>query len=398
MLPGMSSAESDAFLLDPDVVFLNHGSFGACPKLVLQRQHELRAQMEREPVHFFMRLLPDLLDAARARLAELVQAEPADLVFVRNATSAVNAVLGSLPLCPGDEVVTTNHVYRACHNALSHHAERHGARVVVATVPFPLRSAQEVIDSVESVLTDRSRVLLLDHVTSPSALIFPIQEIVALAEARGVVTLMDGAHAPGMVPLDLASLGASYYTGNLHKWVCAPKGAAFLFARRDRQAGLHPAVISHGRSSLRSRSRYWEEFDWCGTDDFTPALCVPRALDFLEARAGGLAQLMRDNHQLALTGRDILLRALAQEPAAPDDMLGSMATLPLPMRGPVLGSAFDVDPLQTRLFEDHHVEVPIFSFPQPGARCLRISAQMYNRQADYHALAQALSQLQADAP
>ncbi len=398
MLPGMAPVDRDAFLLDPDVVFLNHGSFGACPKAVLEQQRELQARMEREPVHFYMRVLPELLDTARLRLSELLRAEPADLVFVRNATSAVNAVLSSLKLAPGDEVVTTNHAYRACHNALAHFAARSGARVVVANVPFPIRSAQDVVRSVESALSDRSRVLLLDHITSPTALVFPVREIVALAEARGVVTLVDGAHAPGMVPLDLGSLGASYYTGNLHKWICAPKGAAFLYARRDRQEGLHPAVISHGISSSRPRSRYWEEFDWCGTDDFSPALCVPYALDFLEARPGGLAEVMRENHRLALTGRDILLQTLSQEPAAPDEMLGSMATVQLPLRGPALGSAFDVDPMQTQLFEQHRVEVPIFSFPEPGARCLRISAQIYNREAEYHALASALSALLAESP
>ncbi len=389
----MAAPARSAFLLDPEIVFLNHGSFGACPIPVLERQTELRKRMEREPVRFYMRELPVLLDAARQRVAQLVRADPEDVVFVRNATVAVNSVLASLRLEPGDEVVTTNHAYRACHNALEHHADRAGARVVVAHVPFPIEGPEAVRDRVLAALSDRTRLLMIDHVTSPTAVIFPVQEIVSAAEARGVATLVDGAHAPGMLPLDMAAIGASYYTGNFHKWVCAPKGAAFLHARRNRHAGLHPAVISHGLSSTRPRSRYWEEFDWCGTDDFSPPLCVPEALSYLESQPDGLAGVMQRNRRLALEARRILMSALQQPCPVPDEMIGSMATLPLPVAGPVLGSAFDVDPLQTELFQQYRVEVPIFAFPGPGARCLRISAQLYNHVDEYRVLARALTEL-----
>jgi len=378
--------------LDPAVVFLNHGSFGACPRAVLGEQDRLRARIEREPVQFFVHELGPLLDAARAEVAAFVGARPEDLVFVRNATAGVNAVLGSLRLAPGDELLTTDHVYNACHNALLHVCARAGARVVVAPLPFPIAGPDEAIAAVLAGASARTRLALIDHVTSPTGVVLPVAEIVAALAQRGVDTLVDGAHAPGMLPLDLDALGAAYYTGNFHKWVCAPKGAAMLHVRRDRQDGLQPAVISHGYRSTRARPRLWEAFDWAGTDDPTPWLCVPTALRWLgQLLPGGWPELRARNRALLREGRDLLAAALDVRPPVPDEMLGNLAALPLPDGGPEApSSALYADPLQLALFERHRIEVPVPPWPAPPRRLIRISAQVYNQRGDYEALARAL--------
>jgi isopenicillin-N epimerase len=377
--------------LDPEVVFLNHGSFGACPRPVLAEQDRLRAQLEREPVQFFLHTLGPLLDAARVEVGAFVGARPEDLVFVRNATAGVNAVLASLRLEPGDELLTTDHVYHACHNALRHVCARAGARVVVAPVPFPIAGPDEVLATVLAGVSARTRLVLIDHITSPTGVVLPVAEIVAALASRGIDTLVDGAHAPGMVPLDLEALGAAYYTGNFHKWVCAPKGAAMLHVRRDRQATLHPSVISHGYDSRRSRPALWEEFDWTGTDDPSAWLCVPTAIRFLgQLVPGGWPALRARNHALLLAGRDIVAAALEVRAPVPDAMLGNLAALPLPDGVGAPSSALYADPLQVALFERHHIEVPVPPWPAPPRRLIRISAQVYNRLSDYEALATAL--------
>lgn len=378
--------------LDPEVVFLNHGSFGACPRVVLAAQSELRARLERQPVRFFVRELPALLDAARDELAAFVGADPADLVFVRNATEGVAAVLASIELAPGDELVITDHGYNACNNAVRHVASRTGARVVEARIPFPIAGPAAAVEAIEAALSPRTRLVLVDHVTSPTGLVLPVAAIVAAARARGVECLVDGAHAPGMLPLDLNALGAAYYTGNLHKWVCAPKGAALLHVRRDRHAGLHPAVISHGYNAPRPRSQLHVEFDWTGTSDPTPWLCVPAALRAVAALVpGGWPEVRARNHALACAGRRIVAAALGAELPAPEDMLGSLASVALPP-GPAAPQATPLytDPLQDALLFRHGIEVPIPPWPAPPRRLLRISAQLYNETGDYEALARAL--------
>jgi len=383
------------WLLDPDVIFLNHGSFGATPRVVLEVQNAFRRRMEEEPVAFLVRELEPLLDATRAELGKFVGASPADLAFVPNATTAVNAVLRSIDVHSGDELLVTSHEYNACRNTLDHVAERAGARVVIVDIPFPIGGPDDVVERISGAATDRTRLLLVDHVTSQTALVFPIDSIVREMQSRGIDTIVDGAHAPGMLPLDLRSLGVAYYAGNLHKWVCAPKGAALLYVRDDRRSAVHPAITSHGANSSRTdRSRFHLEFDWTGTFDPTPWLAVTSALQFIPSLVeGGWAEVMRRNHELALRGRDTLCNALSIEKPAPDVMLGSMAALPLPDGASETAPSLYGDPLQDALFERFAIEVPVVPWPGPPKRLLRVSAQLYNQAEEYDVLANALRTL-----
>jgi len=389
----MRDAIAYRWSLDPGVTFLNHGSFGACPIPVLQHQSALRARMERQPVQFFVRDLEALLDEARSVLGEFIGAPAGDLAWVPNATTAVNSVLRSLDIEAGDELLTTDHEYNACRNVLEFVAARAGAKVVVAAIPFPVVSPGQVIEAIMERVTPRTRIALIDHVTSQTALVLPIGDIVDRLREKGVEVLVDGAHAPGMLDLNVEAIGAGWYTGNCHKWVCAPKGAAFLYTRPDLQETTRPAVISHGANSARTdRSRYLVEFDWTGTDDPTPMLCVPEAIRFMgEILPGGWLALRSNNHQLALRGRDVLCRALGIRPPCPDEMIGSIASVPLPDgTGEISQSPLYADPLQDELLERFHIEVPVIPWPAPPKRLIRVSGQVYNRDGDYEQLARAL--------
>lgn len=379
--------------LDPDVVFLNHGSFGACPRTVLAEQQRLRAQIEAEPVRFLHRELEAHMDTVRTALAAFVGASPDDLALVPNATTGVNTVLRSLPFAPGDELLVTDHEYNACRNVLDFVAAQHRARVVVVPIPFPIDGPQVVVDRVLAAANERTRLLLIDHVTSPTGLVMPVAELVAKLHARGIDTLVDGAHAPGMLPLDLRALGAAYYTGNCHKWLCTPKGAALLHVRADRQHLVRPLVLSHGANSSRSdRSRFRLEFDWTGTDDPTAFLCIPAALRFLAGLLpGGMPALQRHNHELAVAGRELLCRALGIAPPAPASMLGSLAAVPLPPGGDALVGPLGLDPLQHALFERHRIEVPVMRWATPKLRLLRISPQIYQSREQHEYLAAAVA-------
>lgn len=381
--------------LDPNVTFLNHGSFGACPVPILHMQSELRARMEEEPVRFFVHELGPLLDEARFTLAQLVGVDPECLAFVPNATAGVNTVLRSLALAPGDELLSTDHAYNACTNALRFVAERARAHLVVAEIPFPIEAPEQVVEAVLGAVTDRTRLALIDHVTSPTGLIFPVAQLVAELEARGVETLVDGAHAVGMLPLDVRRLGASYYAGNCHKWLCSPKGAGILVARADRMHKIRPLIISHGDTQPRpGRSRFRLEFDWTGTDDPTAYLCAARCVSFFEQVVpGGWPTIQRYNHDLAVAAQHHLGDVLAAPVPAPAQMLGSMASIPLPPAAATEGAV--TDPLQDQLMEEYGIEVPVFYWPRPPERWLRVSAQIYNRREQYELLGGALQEMLA---
>ena len=366
--------------IDPSVAYLNHGSFGACPTAVLEVQAALRTELEREPVDFLVANLPGRLGAAREVLAAFLGAAPEDTVFVPNATAGVNAVLRSLTFEPGDELLLTDHTYAACKKTVEYVALRTGLRPVVAPLPFPLTDAEAIVAAVCRHLSPRTRLALIDHVTSPTAMVMPLLRLVRELDAAGVDTLVDGAHAPGMLPLALSELGAAYYTGNAHKWMCAPKGAAFLHVRRDRQAGLHPNVISHGYTA-----GFREEFDWTGTCDPTPWLCIPAAIRFMGGLLpGGWPQVMAANRALALRARDRILTVCGTGALCPDGMIGSMASIALPV--PAAGSpaaGLDFKGLHD-WFRARSVETWVYPHP---FLLLRVSAQLYNRIDQFDTLA-----------
>lgn len=373
------------------MTFLNHGSFGACPKQVLEFQQRLRSQIEHEPLRFFGREWEPLLDDARSKLAAFVGADVQDLVFVPNATTGVNSVLRSLTFSPEDEILTTNHEYNACRNALDFIASRTGARVVVAKVPFPIDSPQQIVAAVIERVSAKTRLALLDHITSQTGLIFPIQELAKELQQRGVDTLVDGAHAPGMISLDLREIGATYYSGNCHKWLCAPKGAAFLYVRRDKQSEIRPLTISHGTNSPRTdKSRFQLEFDWTGTDDPTAYMCVPEAIAFMGSLLpGGWTELRQQNHQLVLQGRRLLCEALEVQPLCPKEMIGSMAVVPMP----TTWENRDFMSIHDELFDKFGIQVQVMPWQEKPRLLVRISAQIYNTLEQYEYLAKVLKGL-----
>jgi isopenicillin-N epimerase len=384
-----------AWSLDPAITMLNHGSFGACPDVVLERQRELRGRMEARPVQFLVRGMQELLDASRAKLAGLVGADAQDLVFVPNATAGVNAVLRSLEFREGDEILVTNHGYNACNNVARYLAERSGARIVVAEITVPVESAEQIVDAVLARVTERTRVAMLDHISSPSAVIFPIEEIVRRLEERGIETLIDGAHAPGMIEFDLRRICATYYTGNCHKWLCAPRAAGFLHVRRDRQEHIVPPVISHGYNRPRpGYNRFQDLFDWPGTLDPTPWICVGAAIDFLDGLLpGGMSALLRRNHEYAVAAQSLLIEELSARRLSPPEMLGSMAAVELTNDPNPPTEPIDQHRLHRDLFERFQIEVPVYFFPSSPRVVLRVSAQAYNEPGHYRRLVEAVRQL-----
>jgi isopenicillin-N epimerase len=399
----MPSEFAAHWTLDPRVAFLNHGSFGATPRAVLAAQADWRARMEREPVAFFARDLEPALDAARAALGAFVGADPDDLAFVTNATTAMNIVARSLRLVPGDELVVLDHAYGAARNIMAEAAAASGARLVTASLPFPGTTPQLAREVVMAAVTDRTRLVLLDHVTSATALVLPVADIVAELAERGIETLVDGAHAPGMIELDIDDIDAAYYAANAHKWLFAPKGSAFLHVRRDRQERVRPIVISHGATSPRTdRSRFRLEHDWTGTLDPTPWLAVPAAIEFgARLMPGGWDALRARGHDLAVVARDLLCEALAVPAPAPDAMIGAMATVPLPpaSRGEQPPPSTYDDPVHAALLEAG-IQVAVGTWPQrpdsaPWRRLVRVSAAPYVDRDDLERLAAAVGSLHA---
>lgn len=375
----------DTWALDPAVAHLNHGGFGATPVPVLAEQQAWRQAMERNPTDFLARQLPGLLAGVRAELATFLNAPQDALVFTDNATAGTQTVIAQTRLEPGDELLTTDHCYGAVLGQLRRAAEASGAGLRIAQVPLPAAgdpalTRASVTAAVLSELTPRTRLVVLDHVASCSGLVFPVADIAAACRQAGVPVLVDGAHASGMLPVDLGALGADFWVGNLHKWVCAPKAAAVLYAAPRWRADLRPLIASHGVFD-----GFQPAFDWTGTRDPSSLLAAPAALGFFAKL--GWPEVRRHNDDLARRGAELVATQLGTEPPAiGDGLAGSMRLVPLP--GPLPDEEAGRD-LEQRLFTQHGVIVPATC--HGGWRWLRVSGQLYNTIDDYERLAKALT-------
>jgi isopenicillin-N epimerase len=362
------------YLLDPEVAFLNHGSFGACPRPVFDRYQAWQRELEEEPVDFLARRLPDLLGSARATLADYLGCRPADLSFVQNATTGVNLTARSLDLHPGDEVLATDLEYGACDLAWDWVCRRTGARYIRARIPIPLHDQGELVDALFDAASDRTQALFVSHITSTTGLVLPVEEIIARARSLGLVTIVDGAHAPAQVPLDLDRLGADYYSGNLHKWLGAPKGAGFLHVQPQRQDSVDAAIVSWG---YVDGATFVERIERQGTRDPAAWLAVPDAISFQVDRDW---EEVRDrSRRLAHEARRDLCDLLGTEPLAPDSMVAQMAAIRLP---------HPAGDLSERLFAGHRVEIPVEGKDDD---LLRLSVAAYTTRKEIDLLLAALA-------
>lgn len=366
-----------AFTLDPDFLTVNHGSFGAAPRVVLDAQAEWRRRLEAQPTWFMQRILPLALRRAASALGEFVGARGEDIAFVDNATTGCAAVLFSLDFAAGDEILMPNHGYGAVRNTVRHIAARTGAVLIEAELPFPDPAADAIVDAIGARIGPRTKLVILDHITSPSALILPLERLIARCREAGVKVLIDGAHGPGQVTLDLSALAADWYVGNCHKWLMAPKGCAFLWARPDRQQNLHPVIISHGYGK-----GYLAEFDWTGTRDPSPWLAVEAAIAFHRGLGG--PQLMARNNALAREGAKLLVERLGTRTGAAPAFYAAMQSVELPLDGP--GTPERALALRARLLDEFRCDAPLHCLS--GKVWLRLSAQAYNSIEDYEALAE----------
>jgi isopenicillin-N epimerase len=379
-----AAALREMFLLRPGVVFLNHGSFGACPRPVFKAYQAWQLELERQPVEFLGRRFKDLMREARQALAAFVGADADDLVYVPNATTGLNIVIRSLPLRDGDEVLATDHEYGALDRTWRFICGKRGARYINQPLPLPIESAEQVVEALWARVTERTRVLFLSHITSPTALILPAAELIQRARAAGILTVIDGAHAPGQIPLNLAALGADFYSGNCHKWMMSAKGAAFLYARRVVQPLVKPLVVSWGwETEEPGPSRFLDEQEWQGTRDIAAYLSVPAAIQFMAEH--DWPRVQRECHELVRYARERVGGLTGLPPIVLDspEWFAQMAALPLP--------PCDLDALKRRLYDEFAIEIPTVDCH--GRHFVRISIQGYNTQADVDALVEALKVL-----
>lgn len=373
------------FLLRDDVVFLNHGSFGACPAPVFEEYQRLQRELEAQPLEFLDRQLKPRLAAARAALAEFLHCGADDLVYVPNATTGLNIVARSLDLQPGDEVLASGHEYGALDRTWRFLCGKRGAKYLRVPIALPVSDTQQIVDAIWAGVTDRTRVLFLSHITSPTALKLPVEELVRRGREAGLITIVDGAHVPGQIDLDLESLGADFYSGNCHKWLLSPKGAAFLHARPEVQPLVEPLVVSWGWESRDpGPSPFLDHQEWTGTRDPSAWLAVPRAIEF--QRENDWDAERRRCREMIRTARDLITDVTQLEPICPDDgtWFHQMHALPLP-------GGIDAPALQRRLREEYRIEVPLPDLD--GRHFVRPSAQAYNTPDDYELLANALARL-----
>jgi isopenicillin-N epimerase len=381
------SLQKNQFLLNPDVIFLNHGSFGATPLPVFENYQAWQRKLEFQPVEFLGRMLPSYLKESRTQLGKFLNTEPSNLVYIPNSTHGINIIARSLLLHPGDEVLTTDHEYGAMDRTWKFLSKKSGFSYVTANLQMPLSTSETFITNLFDKVTSKTKVIFLSHITSPTSLIFPVAKVCEKARSMGIISIIDGAHAPGQIPLDLSDLGTDYYVGNLHKWLCAPKGAAFLYARPEMQKMLEPLVVSWGwESDCPGESTFLDYYEWTGTQDVSPYLAVPAAINFQKTNNWQGVQI--GCHQLA---QDILGKISSRfgEPplSTSDTWFAQMVGIPLPAR---------IDPLilKTELYDRYRIEVPVHKWN--GRTILRVSVQAYNTWAELEFLYESLVKIITD--
>jgi len=382
----------ELFLLDPKVIFLNHGSFGATPKPVFTAYQEWQLRLEHQPVLFLGRELDGLLKESRQVLGEYLNADVDDVVYIPNATYGVNIVARSLALQPEDEVLTTDHEYGACDYTWEFVCKKTGANYIHQPIPLPVRSEEEIVEQIWQGVTPRTKVIYLSHITSPTALRLPVERICQRARQAGILTLVDGAHAPGQIPLDMEAVGADFYTGNCHKWLLSPKGAAFLYARREVQPLVEPLVVSwgyHATTETTCGSQFIDYLQWTGTKDPAAALSVPTAILFM--RDHNWDEVRRECHALMRQAVERICALTDLPPLYPldSDFYSQMAIAPLPLSA-------DLTSLKARLYDEYQVEVPLIQWQD--RKFVRISIQGYNTPSDVDALLEALGELLPSQP
>ena len=381
----MDNTLRDQFLLDPDVAYLNHGSFGACPRPVFEVYQDWQRRLEHQPMEFLWRKLEEHMAPSHEALARLLKVEPGNIAFVPNATTGVNIVARSLRLEPGDEILSTNHEYGAIDRTWRFMAGKTGAVYRNLALSDPLTTHAALVEELWGAVTDGTRVISISHITSPTALILPVAEICRRAREAGILTIIDGAHAPGQIDLDLEAIGADFYTGNCHKWLCAPKGAAFLYARPEVQDRVEPLVVSWGYEAEQpSGSTFQDYLRWVGTRDVSAYLSIAAAIKFQSDH--NWPRVRKTCHQLLLTARGRLLDLIGEPPliATTEPWLAQMVSVWLP-------EDVEAAPLWARLWEDYRVEVPVWNWN--GRVLMRVSIQAYNTVDDVDRLLAALSQI-----
>jgi isopenicillin-N epimerase len=378
----MANDIRDQFLLDPSVTFLNHGSFGACPKPVFEKYQAWQLELERQPVEFLGRRFHDLMNESRAALGAYLNADPDDLIYIDNATAGVNVALHALDLAPGDEVVTTNHEYGACDLTWQYLHEHNGVVINRVPIELPVTTHANLVETIWAAVTPRTKVIYLSHITSFSALVFPVAAICARAREAGILTVIDGAHATSQIPVDLTAIGADFYSGNLHKWLCAPKGAAYLYVRRELQDRVGSAIISWGWGEQKGHpaSQFVRRNQWQGTRDPAGYLAVPEAIRFQQVN--NWPERQKACHELVVEARRRISTLTDLPPIAPEGegWFVQMATCPV--------RTASIEALKTNLYDGMKIEIPCMEWK--GRQFVRISIQVYNDQSDVDRLLEGL--------
>jgi len=383
-------SEPARFPIRSELTMLNNGSYGLTPAVVRDAQIELQRRLEEDPVRFFKADLEDYNDDTRRAIADFTRVEAGDIALVPNGTFAVATVLNNLELHPGDEILVTDHEYMATFNELGKVCRATGAKVTVAKIPYPVVTPEQVVDSIVAKMSDRTKIVLVSHITSASALVMPVKRIVEEAKSRGIATFLDGAHTPGQIDLNIGELDPTWYAASCHKWLACPKGTGFIYTSPNHKDGFKPMVLSCRVHELRdARDAYLCDFDYTGTNDYTGNMVIPVAIEHMGAQLpGGWDALRRRNHDMVIAGAQIVCDALGIEQRVPESMIGSMVSIPLP--GQCETSNLLGEGLWDRLYLNHGIQVPVWDLPGVCERMMRVSAQVYNTLGDFKRLAEAL--------